>query len=137
MRRPPRAAVVIAAFLLTSCSAFQSSAASLPDGYYFPKHRGSDSGPSGGNMGVLVLTDGCFRLGRSLLIWPEKYSMVATSGTVAVSGDGYLVGEGSLVDLSGGGYETKDELPDAAAAARDVPCDGPYYWVTRIEDVGD
>jgi hypothetical protein len=87
-------------------------------------------------MGTLHLAaGGCFYLNTYLLIWPEKYTLVRTSDTVAVSGDGFIVGEGSKVDLSGGTYESAGELPDTAAAARDVPCHGPYIWVSRIEGV--
>lgn len=70
-----------------------------------------------------------------LLIWPDTYSMVQTDAGVSVVGDGHTVAPGEQVRLTGGVYEAGEELPDAAKDAAQVPCAGPYMWVTKIDAV--
>ncbi|MDQ2933433.1 MAG: hypothetical protein M3R49_00360 [Chloroflexota bacterium] len=70
-----------------------------------------------------------------LLIWPESYAMVKTDDGVLVIGDGFTVADGYHVRFTGGGFGVGEELPDAAKGALEVPCPGPYLWVTQIDAV--
>jgi hypothetical protein len=134
-----RRAAIAAAGLCLILAACSSPASSVP-GFYLPRHAGSGEGPAGLAEGVLDVVGGCFYLSlpqlqppeRYLLIWPDSYFFVTTQTGVAVSGAGRNWFDGDQVRIAGGIYEG-NELPSAASGALQVPCDGPYMWVTTID----
>lgn len=117
--------------LLAACG---SPSTSVP-GYYLPRHSGSTEGPTGAAQGTVQIQGGCFYLSGYLLIWPESYSLITTNGGISVIGDGFTVSTGYHIRLTGGVYEAGEPLPDAAKGALEVPCAGPYMWVTQIDAV--
>lgn len=109
-----------------------------PSGYHWPQHTGWGGGPAGLATGVLVERGGCVYLQSEtgehvgLLVWPMFASLARNGEEVFVRIDGRDVRMGEAASFGGGFYE--GALPDIMAAARDVPCDGPYILVTGLAD---
>lgn len=103
-------------------------------GKFLPRHSGSNEGPSGLAEGTLVEVSGCYRLNGYLLVWPDSYSLTSNSDGVAISGEGRELRSGQYVAVAGGEVDAAN-LP-AASSALEIPCSGPYLWVTEVSRVG-
>jgi hypothetical protein len=80
--------------------------------------------------GVLEDERGCFRMNGHLLVWPESFSLQRTDEGVAIAGDGWLFRAGSQLSVAGGEFDGST-LPSLG----DIPCEGPYVWVSEVSDV--
>lgn len=116
-----------AALLISGCGA---ATAQVVDSTYLPRHAGANEGPSVRIEGPIRLSEGCFYLNGYLAIWPSEFSLKKAEGEVAIHGGGFVIQDGSTIAVSGGTYD--DALPEAASSARDVPCPGPYLWVSEV-----
>jgi hypothetical protein len=85
---------------------------------------------------MLELKDGCFYLNGYLAIWPSEFSLSKTETSADISGGGIRLGAGDRISVGGGLYESDHELPESAQAATDVPCHGPYLWVSEVNSRG-
>jgi hypothetical protein len=109
-----------------------------PAGYQWPQHTLWGGGPTALGSGVLVERDGCIYLASEpggevrLPVWPMFATLAKKDDRLMIRIDGQTLAIGDTVWVGGGSYE--GALPDVMAAARDVPCDGPYFLVTGLAD---
>ena len=106
-----------------------------PPGYHWPRHTMWGEGPAGLISGELSERNGCFYVTSApnepdLVIWPmfASVSVDAEGPVIRIEGRSFRLGE--QIQLGGGEYT--DQLPEPAAGAADVPCEGPYWLATGL-----
>jgi hypothetical protein len=95
----------------------------------YPRVDG-DVGPSVKILGVLIRKDGCLRVdsdaGNYLLLWPESFSFVESSGrvTAVINPGGEQLMVGGRVIMTGG--------PTDPPVSQIGDCDSPAWHVTSL-----
>lgn len=102
---------------------------------YFLRHRAAAAAPLGLAEGIVQVRNRCVYLGPNLIIWPEHFSMVTTETATAITGDGFRIAVGDAVAIGGGQYDSVDDLPSDVIGGPELPCSGPYVWVSEVVSV--